>query len=86
VDGVKAIGVHVEWEAARATDAADHDEIFARHTEFGEGALERVKDGVIAAARAPAHFVRRNKVLAAQFRDGWDVFSEGWLDSSVHGD
>ena len=81
VDGVKAIGVHVEREPARAADATDDGEVLARHAEFREGALQRVEDGVIAAAWAPADFVRRDEILAGEFRGGGNG-----LEGGGHGD
>lgn len=66
VDGVEAVGVHVEREAAGAADAGDADELFARDAEFWEDALECVEDGVVAAAGAPADVIGGDEVLAGE--------------------
>ena len=66
VDGVEAVGVHVVGRAARAADAADEDDVLARVAEVGHDPLRLGQDGVVAAARAPAHFLVGDEVLARE--------------------
>jgi hypothetical protein len=57
VNGVEAKSVHVIREAGRAADAGDDDEVFALDAEFREDRLDGGKNGVVAAAGAPADFL-----------------------------
>ena len=63
VDGVEAVGRHVIRKAARAADAGDEHGLFARDIEVGHGPLHRFQHRIIAAARAPAHFLVAGPVL-----------------------
>src|SRR5258706_7797442 len=63
VDGVEAEGVHVIREPAGAADAGHHHELLARDAELREDRLHRGQDRVVAAARAPAHFLVGLEVL-----------------------
>jgi hypothetical protein len=58
VDGVESVGVHVVGKATGAADPADDTEVFARYAKVGEGPLQGIENGVVSAARAPAHVVR----------------------------
>ena len=57
VDGVETVARHIIGKAARAADAADEHRLFARGAEVGHGPLDRFQDGIVAAARTPAHFL-----------------------------
>ena len=63
VDGVEAVGRHVIRKAARAADAVDEHGLLARDAEVGHGPLHGFQHRIIAAARAPAHFLVARPVL-----------------------
>src|SRR5262249_57870755 len=75
VDGMEAVGVDVVGEAARAADAGDEDEVLARHAELGQELLHLGEDGIVAAARAPAHVLVGDEILAAERRAAHDSTS-----------
>jgi len=62
VDAVKAVRVHVVRKARRATDAGNEHDLFARDAEFRHNLLHVVQDCIVAASRAPAHFLVGNEV------------------------
>ena len=57
VNGVEAEYIHVIRKTAGAADAGDEDEFFLGDFQVGEDHLHGGKDGVVAAARAPADFL-----------------------------
>src|SRR5690606_19356172 len=57
VDGVHPVGVHVVREAGRAADAGDEDDVLAFQAQGGQERLDGVEHDVVAAARAPPHFL-----------------------------
>ncbi len=57
MDGVEAESVHVVGESAAAPDAGDEDGFAAIRADFGEDLFHLGKDGVVAAAGAPADFL-----------------------------
>ncbi len=74
---VETEGLHIVDEARRAADARDEGEEVVRRVggvrNFGQCALHGVQDGVVAAARAPAHLlvaleIRRGIVVACHNR------------------
>ena len=70
VDGVHPVGVHVVREAGRAADAREEHRVLAAHAQVGHEHLHGGQDGVVAAARAPAHLLVAGPVLAGRDRDG----------------
>ena len=78
VDGVEAVGVHVDGETRRAADAGDDDLFVFRATEVGHGFLDGGEDGVIAAAGAPLHIFGRGEVFLGVF-DGSNLVHGGGL-------
>ena len=79
VNGVKAEGVHVIGEAAGAADSGNHHELFARDAQLGENGLHGGKNGVVAAARAPANFLVGLKILLGQNGHCVSVVIRFWL-------
>ena len=55
VDGVETVGVHIIGQTRAAADARDYRYAVRGHAEFGHCLVERVKNGVVAAARTPAY-------------------------------
>ena len=71
MNGMKSVGIHVIRKATGTSDSTDHDKLFLGHTKFGQGSLNRVKDGIVSASRTPADIIFSNKILlskAAFFR------------------
>src|SRR5215510_3831989 len=68
VDRVEAVGVHVVREAARAADSGNEDDVLLGNPQVGHRFLDRRQDGVVAAARAPAHVLIRLEVLLRVLR------------------
>ena len=57
MDGVETIGLHIIGKARGAANAADEDGIGRISTKVGHRALYGLENGVIAATRAPTHFL-----------------------------
>ena len=57
VDAVHAVGVHVVREPGSAADARDEHRVVRFGTEARHQHPHRREDGVVAAARAPAHLL-----------------------------
>ena len=70
VDRVHPVGVHVVREAGRAADAGEEHRVLPAHAEVGHEHLDGGQDGVVAAARAPAHLLVARPVLAGGHGDG----------------
>ena len=68
VNRVESVSVHVIREAAGAANAGDDNEIFFLNAELGENGLDRGENGVVAAPRAPAHFLVGLKILFRERR------------------
>jgi hypothetical protein len=66
VDRVHPVRLHVVREARRAADARHEHDPLALEAELGHEALDDVEDRVVAAARAPAHFLVGLEVLRRQ--------------------
>jgi hypothetical protein len=60
---VEAKSVHVVGKSGRAADAGNDDEVFALDAELREYGLDGGKNGVVAAAGAPADFLVGLEVL-----------------------
>src|SRR5439155_20378463 len=63
VDRVHPVGLHVVREARGAADTGDEDDLLAREAELGHERLDGGEDGVVAAARTPAHLLVGLEVL-----------------------
>src|SRR6202012_3750509 len=63
VDRVQTVGLQVVGESARATDAADEDDVLATESQLGQKVSHRVEDDVVAAPGAPADFLIAGEVL-----------------------
>ena len=72
VDRVEAVGRHVVGEARRAADAGDEHRLLRPRADVGQRLLDRLEDGVVAAAGAPADLLVRGKVAGLQRRGGGD--------------
>src|SRR5205807_6648571 len=57
VDAVKAVSVHVVRKARGTADTGNKNHLFARNAEVGHYFLHVIENRVVAAARAPAHFL-----------------------------
>src|SRR5262249_888155 len=66
VDRMHPVRLHVVREAGRAADAGDEDDLLAWKAELRHEALDGGEDGVVAAARAPAHLLVGLEVLRRQ--------------------
>src|SRR5207244_10506398 len=66
VDRVHAVRVHVVGEAARAADARDEDHVLALVDDVGHHALHCRQDRVVAASRAPPHFLVADELFLRQ--------------------
>src|SRR5262245_14396355 len=69
MDAMESEAIHVVGKAARTTDAGNKNEILTRDFQVRKRLLRLRKNRVVAAARAPAHFLIRHEVLALQFDD-----------------
>src|SRR5262249_42454225 len=65
VDRMEAEGVDVVRKPARAADARDEGEVFARHAELGQHLLHLREDRVVPASGAPAHVLIGDEILPA---------------------
>src|ERR1700730_5410152 len=63
---METVCVHVIRKAAGASDARDEDRVLARHAQLRHHLLHLSQDRVVAAPRAPAHFLVGDEVLAGQ--------------------
>src|SRR5262245_47207223 len=70
MDRVKAVGVDVVREPARAADAGDEHALLTGDTQLRQHLLNLRQDGVVAAAGAPADVLIGNEVLLAELRLG----------------
>src|SRR6185312_3943814 len=68
MDGMHPVGAHIIWKAAAAADARNDDDVLAGDSEGRHHLLNLCEDGVIYAARAPAHFLVRSEVFCSQGR------------------
>src|SRR5262249_40669749 len=68
VDGVKAIGVHVVREPARAADPGDEDDVLLGDAEVGHRLLHGAQDGVVTASRAPPDVLVGLEILLGVLR------------------
>src|SRR5207247_3745886 len=66
VDAMETVGVHVIRQPAAAADAGDEDDLLARDAEIRHQLLRLREDRVVAAARAPADLLVRDKIFARQ--------------------
>src|SRR6266508_544197 len=90
MDRVKAVRVHVVREAARAADTRDEHDVLLRNAKARHRLLDRAQDGVVPAARAPAHVLVGLEVLLGVLRhssrgardDAHGFASRSWLMAS----
>src|SRR5688572_33479855 len=68
VNGVQSICVHVIGEPAAATDAGNDHNVLAGDAKCWHYFLHLCQDGIITAARAPAHFLVCRKILRRKGR------------------
>ena len=71
VDAVKAVSVHVVRKSRRTANAGNKNHLFARNAQVRHNLLHVVEDRVVAAARAPAHFLVRHEVFLVQLSRRW---------------
>src|SRR5580704_649640 len=71
VNRMKAKRIHVIREAARASDAGNHHEIFTFYPELRKNRLHGGKNRVVSAARAPTNFLVGLKVFLGERCDRW---------------
>jgi hypothetical protein len=57
VNGVETVALDVIGKAARAADARNEHGVRRIGADLGQGALHCLEDRIVAAARAPAHFL-----------------------------
>ena len=84
VDRVHAVGVHVVRQAGRAADARHEHEVFGLDAGLGQQELDRGEDAVVAAARAPAHFLVGLEVLARQLHRRAVAFAVAVTHDSIN--
>src|SRR6185503_5558528 len=66
VNTVKTVRVHVVRKTRRAANARHEHDLLTRNAELRHHLLHVVQNGVIAASRAPTHFLIGNKVSLLQ--------------------
>src|SRR5262245_52249772 len=74
VDAVKTISVHVVREAAGAADARYKHELLPRDAQVWQHLADLGQDGIVAATRAPAHFLVALEIVGLenlQTRRSW---------------
>ena len=68
MNAVHAIGIHVIRKPAAATDTAYNHNILSGNTERGHYFLHLCKNGIIAAAGAPAYFLICREIFGGKSR------------------
>src|SRR5215472_9105592 len=62
VDCVIAVRLEIVGKAARTADTGDAHRAFRPRADLRQGALHRLEDRIVSAARAPAHLLIRGEI------------------------
>ncbi len=68
VDRMEAVGLEVVRKARRAADARHEHGLLGHGADVGERLRHGLEHGVVAAARAPTHFLRGREIFGLQLR------------------
>ena len=66
MNGVNAVGVHIVWEPAAATDARNENGLLGWHADLGKYLFHLRQDGVIAATWAPSDVLVTGKIFGLE--------------------